>query len=136
MLGWMPGGRFCLHPGAALPAPLITVVRRDMTTPKLIWWLLNSGLAAVLALLLVFAAWVGFNRWDSKTNRGYKVGYFGEFNQVSNALASIPGVTITQAWANLDLTLEEFGFTGTTASGGPIHLAFGELNRSISSCRS
>jgi hypothetical protein len=50
-----------------------------------------------LALLLLVVAipigWAGWYRWDSARNRGKQYGYYGDFNRVSNALASIPGVT-------------------------------------------
>ena len=49
--------------------------------------------------------------------------------RVSNALASIHGITITQAWANCDVTLEEFGFTATMGSGEPVRIAVGERDR-------
>ena len=52
-------------------------------------------LSAVMVLFVGFVLWY---RWDSGTNHGFQFGYYGEFNRVSNALASIPGVTITQSW--------------------------------------
>lgn len=78
----------------------------------------------VLTFALMFIAW---DRWDSAQNRGNEFGYYGEYNRVSNALALIPGVAITQAWHNLDLTLEEFGF-GITVTGRPVRLFFGETD--------
>jgi len=68
---------------------------------------------------------IGWYRWDSSRNCGSEFGYYGEYNRVSNALASIPGVVITQHWHNLDVTLEEFGFDLTIART-PIRLFFGE----------
>jgi len=59
-------------------------------------------------------------------NDGRESGYYGEFNRVSNALVSIQGVVITNFWMNRDITLEEFGFDVTTATGKPIHIAVGE----------
>jgi hypothetical protein len=76
-------------------------------------------------LVVLLAGLIGWYRWDSSKNRGTQTGYYGEFNRVSNALASIPGVTVTQAWQNLDITLEEFGF-GITVTGQPVRLYFGE----------
>src|SRR5262249_29407802 len=70
----------------------------------------------------------------TRTNHGYQFGYWGEFNRVSNALASIPGITITQTWVNCDITLEEFGFTATAASEGPVRIAVGENDRIRSLC--
>ncbi len=81
------------------------------------------------AVVLVFVGFVVWYRWDSNTNHGYQFGYYGEFNRVSNALASIPGITITQAWANCDVTLEEFGFTATMGSSEPVRIAVGERDR-------
>jgi len=83
-------------------------------------------LAPVLVLFVVFILWY---RWDSGTNHGYQFGYYGEFNRISNALASIPGITITQSWHNCDVTLEEFGFIATTRSGESVQIALGERDR-------
>lgn len=76
------------------------------------------GLAPV-----TFIAWY---RWDSVQNRGFEFGYFGQFNQVRQALKAIPGVAITQEWANHDLSLEEFGFQVITSKGQSVHLTFAE----------
>jgi len=59
-------------------------------------------------------------------NDGRESGYYGDFNRVSNALVSIPGVTVTNSWMNRDITLEEFGFDITTASGEAVHFGIGE----------
>ena len=59
-------------------------------------------------------------------NDGRESGYYGDFNRVSNALVSIPGVVVTNFWMNRDITLEEFGFDVTTATGKPVHIAIGE----------
>ena len=55
--------------------------------------------------LVIFVSCILWYGWDSGTNHGYWFGYYGEFNRVSNSLASIPGITITQAWANCDVRL-------------------------------
>src|SRR5688572_19371947 len=65
-------------------------------------------------------------RWDAGRNHALPFGYYGDFNRVSNALASIPGITITQVWAHPDVTLEEFGFDGTNRSGKVFHIGIGE----------
>ena len=83
----------------------------------------------LLAAVVVFVGFVLWYRRDSATNHGYQFGYYGEFNRVSNALASIPGITITQAWANRDITLEEFGFSATVASGESVRIAVSERDR-------
>ena len=75
--------------------------------------------------IVLFVGLISFYRWDAARNRGYEWGYFGEFNSISNALATVPGVTITQSWHNLDVTLEEFGF-GITITGRTARLYFGE----------
>jgi hypothetical protein len=59
-------------------------------------------------------------------NDGRESGYYGDFNRVSNALVSIPGVVVTNFWMNRDITLEEFGFEGVTGTGKPVHIAVGE----------
>src|SRR2546426_1925813 len=84
-------------------------------------------LAIVLVVLLAPVGFVSWYRWDSARNRGHEFGYYGKFNRVSNALAAIPGVTITQAWHSLDVTLEEFGF-GITVTGQPVRLSFSETD--------
>jgi hypothetical protein len=83
-------------------------------------------LSAVVVLFVGFVVWY---RWDSGTNHGFQFGYYGEFNRVSNALASIPGLSVTQSWHNCDVTLEEFGFTVTRGSGEPVRIAVGESDR-------
>lgn len=59
-------------------------------------------------------------------NDGRESGYYGDFNRISNALVSIPGVVVTNFWMNRDITLEEFGFEAVTASDKPVRIAVGE----------
>ncbi len=59
-------------------------------------------------------------------NDGREVGYYRDFNRVSNALASIPGIVVTNFFMNRDITLEEFGFEATNAAGKPIRIKVGE----------
>lgn len=81
-----------------------------------------------LAILVVgFFGAVGWYGWDTSRNRGSEYGYYGEFNRVDHALASIPEVTVVRSWHNADLTLEEFGFD-LAVSGQPIQLHFGETD--------
>jgi len=87
--------------------------------------LLRIIVLVAIAIPVAFIAWYG---WDSARNRGGEFGYYGDYNRVSNALASIPGVTITQGWHNHDVTLEEFGF-GITVTGQAVRLAFGETDK-------
>src|SRR5947207_1594749 len=94
----------------------------DFTCMKKLILILSVALVILVSCILWY-------RWDSGTNHGYRFGYYGEFNRVSNALASIPGITITQAWANCDVTLEEFGFTATMGSEEPVRIAIGERDR-------
>jgi hypothetical protein len=89
---------------------------------------MRTLLFVVLAVISIPAAFITWYRWDSTRNRGWEFGYFGDYNGISNALASIPGVTITQAWHNLDITLEEFGF-GICVTGRPVQLIFGETDK-------
>jgi hypothetical protein len=86
----------------------------------------------ILSLSAVVAVFVGYVRWycwDSDTNHGYQFGYYGEFNRVSDALASLPGITVTDSWARCDITLEEFGFTATRASADPVCITVGKSDR-------
>jgi hypothetical protein len=82
---------------------------------------------AVLVVVMIPLMFIVWYRWDSARNRGSEFGYYGEFNRVSNALASIPGVTITRAWQNRDVSLEEFGFS-MSVTGRPVTLAFSETD--------
>ena len=72
--------------------------------------------------LCMFCVWY---RWGALRNRGSEFGYYGEYNSVSNALASIPDVVVTHGWYNADVSLEEFGFE-LTQQGHRMRLWFGE----------
>jgi hypothetical protein len=89
---------------------------------------LRTKLLIVLAVLFGFApiTFFALYAWDTAKNRGFEFGYFGVFNRVRHALGAIPGVTITQAWANEDIGLEEFGFDIVTDSGRALELGFSE----------
>jgi hypothetical protein len=80
-------------------------------------------LSAACVLAVGFIAWY---RWDTSRNRGHKWGYWGEFNTVSNSLARLPGVTISGAYCNQDVSLEEFGFDILTSQKQKIHVDFDE----------
>ncbi|HWQ91569.1 MAG TPA: hypothetical protein VN673_07845 [Clostridia bacterium] len=82
-------------------------------------------LGIVAALFVAAVLWY---RWDSGTNHGYRWGYWGQFNTVSNALAKIPGVTIVKFGCNADVTMEEFGFDVTTQEGRQVHVWFSETD--------
>ena len=79
-----------------------------------------------LALIALFFAWIFWNRWDSEKNRGFTFGYWGEFNRVSNALASMPSVALISSGHNHDLTLEEFHFEIRNSEGRELDVWFGE----------
>ena len=84
---------------------------------------------AIIILSMVVAVCIAgilSYRWDSETNHGYRWGYWGQFNTVSNAVAKLPGVTIVQSGCNADVSLEEFGFDIVTADGRRIHMWFSE----------
>ena len=83
-------------------------------------------LVVCVAVVILPIAFIGWYSWDSARNRGFEFGYFGTFNRVQRALAAIPGVTITDDFANHDITLEEFGFHVTTSTGVSMALQFGE----------
>jgi len=83
------------------------------------------ALLVVLGIFILPFGLYGFYWWDSAKNRGNEFGYWGDFNRTKNALASIPGVTLTRKWHNLDLTLEEFGFEVMT-NGCRVNIWFGE----------
>jgi hypothetical protein len=83
------------------------------------------ALLVVVGIFIFPFGFYGFYRWDSAKNRGNEFGYWGDFNRTKNALASIPGVTLTRKWHHLDLTLEEFGFEVMT-NGCRVNVWFGE----------
>jgi hypothetical protein len=89
----------------------------------------KTGLTITLLVVAIPVALIACYRWDSERNRGYGFGYWGAYNRVSNALASISDFSITQAWANCDVTLEEFYFVGTNREGRTIRIAVGERDR-------
>ena len=78
-------------------------------------------------VVIGFIGFLGWLGWDTSRNRGYEFGYYGEFNRVAHALATIPEVTVVRSWHNADLTLEEFGFD-LMVSGQSIDLDFGETD--------
>lgn len=88
---------------------------------------MKSAIIIVFTVLILPAAVIIWYRWDSGTNRGHEFGYYGEFNRVSNAVASIPGIVVTSAWYNGDITLEEFGFS-LSVTGRPVSLDFSETD--------
>jgi hypothetical protein len=69
-------------------------------------WLVRV-VAAITLAILGFLVWYA---WDSRKNHGFTFGYYGQFNTMSNALASLPGVRITSATYNGDITLEGIFF--------------------------
>jgi hypothetical protein len=83
-----------------------------------------ASLFGLLAAVLV--AFVLWYRWDSGQNHGWSFGYYGEFNTVSNALASSPGVQIVSSGYNADITLEEFVFTVRTSERKEVKVWFNE----------
>ena len=88
---------------------------------------MRATLTIVYVLLAVGSVAFGWHAWDTFRNRGYEFGYYGEFNRVAHAFASIPEVTVVSSWHNSDLALEEFGFDLTVA-GRPLELNFGETD--------
>jgi hypothetical protein len=89
-----------------------------------------SGLAKSLlqllgVILLIPISIAAFVWWDGSKNRGSESGYWGEYNRISNALASLPEVKIKSTLYNDDISLEEFQFDVET-SGRSISLFFTE----------
>ena len=80
----------------------------------------------IIAVLIIglFAS-VGWYFFDGSRNRGFEFGYYGEFNRLSNRLASIPGVVVTNAWHHNDIHLEEISFD-LTYNGQALELRFGQ----------
>jgi hypothetical protein len=86
----------------------------------------NAKTLVLCALLLT--APVAWYRWDTVKNRGFEFGYYGVYNRFQHALEKIPGVTIANGYYNPDITLEEFGFDLTTASGHSVKLGISETD--------
>ncbi len=85
-------------------------------------WILTA-MSAVVAGLLALISWYP---WDSGTNHGLAFGYWKAYNNISNALVQLPGITITGTGCNADVTLEEFGFDVKTTNGVPLKVWFNE----------
>jgi len=83
----------------------------------------------VVTVAALLVAYVAFYRWDFEKNHDLGFGYYGEYNRVKCALASIPGIKIVGTWANRDMTMEEFGFTASLNSNTEIRIAVGENDR-------
>lgn len=89
---------------------------------------MKATINVLVVIMTLFVAAICLYRWDSETNRGYTWGYWGQLNTVSNSLAKLPGINITEAHCNADVTLEEFEFRIVIASGDKVHLYFGETD--------
>jgi hypothetical protein len=76
----------------------------------------------VILPVLALICWYG---WDSRKNHGLSFGYYGQFNNVSNALAGLSGVQIESSWYNQDLSLEGFSFD-IEWQGRPITIMFAQ----------
>jgi hypothetical protein len=85
----------------------------------------KSLLQLLAALVLILIAIAVFYWWDASKNRGRESGYWGEYNRVSNALASLPEVKIKSGLYNDDISLEAFQFDLETG-GRSISLFFTE----------
>lgn len=82
-----------------------------------------TALAVTTIALGAFLVW---NRLDAAQNRGYKFGYWGQFNRVGNALSEIQDITVTGKGGNKDITFEEFIYKVETADGQELSLWFME----------
>lgn len=86
---------------------------------------MRAVVVLVVSSVFVGICFMAIWQWDSRVNRGWKIGYWGEFNRMRNALSSAPGIRIVKQWQNCDVTLEEFGFTVET-NGSLVGISFGE----------
>ena len=117
----------CRHSDCRFSEQLSASDRQSLTLETLGQFRMRmKNLIILSAVVVLFVGFVLWCRWDSATNHGLQFGYYGDFNRVINALASIPGITVTHSWHNCDVTLEEFGFTATKGSGEPLGIAVGE----------
>jgi hypothetical protein len=81
------------------------------------------GIALLSALMLAIVMAPALYYWDSNKNRGFTWGYYGDFNVISNVLASMPHVYITNTYCHTDVSLELFSFD-LLVHGKPMHLRF------------
>lgn len=96
----------------------------------------RKGIVALLILVALGTLAVyrvhKFLTWEHKNGRWYHYGYWDEYLNISNALATLPGVYILGTWCNEDLTLEEFGFYLKVDGTESIHIDFSEDDRTRS----
>ncbi len=81
------------------------------------------GFAFFLGVVFLIFASMAY-KFDSVHNRGWTFGYYGQFNRVTYALNSLDDISISRAWFNDDVTLEEFGFTVRRKNGDFIYIGF------------
>lgn len=84
------------------------------------WLLVALGFAAAAVVALV-----GFVFWDAAQNRGWEVGYYGQYNWMRHLLLELPGVEIVNERHTHDVVLEEFEFA-LMVHGAPVRLYFSE----------
>jgi hypothetical protein len=85
-------------------------------------WIIISLLGMAAAFFEVFCV----GHWDSETNHGLTFGYWRAYNNVSNSLAQLPGVTIVGTGYNANVILEEFDFDVIVTNGVFLKLWFDE----------
>jgi hypothetical protein len=86
-------------------------------------WIIATSLAIPLALASLYAVGVLFGMAGGES---WMVGYYGKFNRVRTVIERMPDVRILDSWQHHDVTLEDFGFTITSASGQPAKVDFWE----------
>jgi hypothetical protein len=87
---------------------------------------MKQMIVGLFAITAVFFAFIFWYRWDSETNHGFKFGYWKAYNNISNSIAQLPGVTIVDTGHNADVTLEEFGFHVKDQGGRVLKIWFDE----------
>ena len=84
------------------------------------------GLLLSLAALLVLMAGAWVWKCAPIKNPAIEFGYYGRFHKVQRIISQIPGARILDSWKHEDISLEDFGFTVSLASGEPKRVDFWE----------
>jgi hypothetical protein len=85
-----------------------------MTTLMLRKWIIPTALAILIVIGGLYAVGVILGMAGGET---WKIGYYGKFNRVHAVIEQMPDVRILDTWQHHDVTLEDFSFTVTSASG-------------------
>ena len=81
-------------------------------------------LSLLALLLLLVLSGPAFYLWEANRNRGFTWGYYGDFNTLSNALAGLPKVTISNSYHLEEIHGLELVTFDLIVAGQSTHLRF------------